>query len=183
MINEMVCPWWLAYTFDHPLRKLVHRPEKLYGPHLQKGDTAYDLGCGMGFNALGIAELVGPKGRVIAVDIQEKMFEVLKKRAQKAGLDQRITCLLATGDRLGLPVEADFAVAFWMIHELPDPLGFMVEVAGNLRKGGRFMIAEPKVHVSSRAFDETSGLCESSGFRFLETPEVTFSRAAVFEKE
>ena len=68
MSHAMICPWWLAYTFDHPLRRLVHRPRTLYGAYVCEGMTVCDLGCGLGFNTMGLAELVGPNGRVIAVD-------------------------------------------------------------------------------------------------------------------
>ena len=107
MSHAMICPWWLAYPVDHPLRRLVHRPETLYGDHVREGMTVCDLGCGLGFNTMGLAGLVGPDGRVIAVDIQEKMLQAVMRRASRQGLEDRVTCRLAQPHRLGLAEEID----------------------------------------------------------------------------
>jgi ubiquinone/menaquinone biosynthesis C-methylase UbiE len=183
MSDAMVCPWWLAYTFDHPLRRRFHRAERIFGPYIRPGATAYDLGCGMGFNTLGLARLVGPNGHVIAVDVQEKMLQVLMKRAVKASLDDRISSLTAEPHRLGLDTPADFSLAFWMLHETPDPPGFIEEVSNHLCRGGRFMIVEPKFHVSKKLFRETIDLCRSLGLNALDEPQVRLSRAVVFQKD
>jgi len=47
-----VCPWWLVFTFDNPLRGLIHDPRRLFGPYLRPGMRALDLGCGRGFATL-----------------------------------------------------------------------------------------------------------------------------------
>src|SRR5436305_9655353 len=49
--------------------------------HVKPGDVVCDLGCGNGFYTLKLAKLVGDKGKVIAVDIQREMLELLKDRA------------------------------------------------------------------------------------------------------
>jgi SAM-dependent methyltransferase len=85
-MNNRVCPWWLCYSFDNPLRRLVHDPERILNPHVNPGMTAVDIGCGMGCFTLGLAKLVGPGGKVIAVDLQEEMLAALGRRARKAGL-------------------------------------------------------------------------------------------------
>src|SRR5919108_3539807 len=48
---------------------------------VKPGDVVCDLGCGNGFYSLKIAKLVGERGKVIAVDIQPEMLELLKERA------------------------------------------------------------------------------------------------------
>ena len=59
MSPHHVCPWWLAYTFDNPLRRLIHKPEKIFDGLVQPGMTVMDVGCGMGYVTLGLAEIVG----------------------------------------------------------------------------------------------------------------------------
>jgi len=49
--------------------------------NLKPGQVVCDLGCGNGFYTLPMAELVGPKGKVLAVDIQQEMLHLLAERA------------------------------------------------------------------------------------------------------
>lgn len=79
-----VCPWWGGYFIDNPLR-LLHNAEKILGPYVKPGMTVMDVGCGMGFFSIAMAQMVGDQGRVIAADLQEKMLDVLRRRAEKAG--------------------------------------------------------------------------------------------------
>lgn len=60
---QHTCPWWLLFTFDNPLRSLVQNPQKMLRPYVKQGDIVLDVGCGMGFFTLGLAELVGQDGR------------------------------------------------------------------------------------------------------------------------
>lgn len=89
-----VCPWWLAYTFDNPLRSIFHKPERIFIPYLNEGMTAIDIGCGMGYFSIGMAKIVGKTGKIISVDLQQKMLDILIKRAKKAGVANRITTFL-----------------------------------------------------------------------------------------
>ena len=90
MSDHHVCPWWLAYTFDNPLRRLIHNPRKIFSDYVQEGMTVVDIGCGMGYFSLGLAELVGDEGQVISVDLQQEMLDITLKRATKKGLEHRI---------------------------------------------------------------------------------------------
>jgi len=85
--------------------------------------TVVEPGPGMGFFTLELARLVGPSGRVIAVDVQPKMLAELRRRAAKAGVLDRIEARQGPGDRMGLNDlngQADFALAFAVVHELPS---------------------------------------------------------------
>ncbi len=61
-MNDRVCPWWICYTFDNPLRRLIHDPERLLEPYVKPGMTVVDIGCGMGYFTLGAGE-AGRSGR------------------------------------------------------------------------------------------------------------------------
>jgi len=54
VLGPHTCPWWLGYTFDNPLRRCIHRPESTLREFISPGDTAVDIGCGLGYfsNAL-----------------------------------------------------------------------------------------------------------------------------------
>ena len=57
---ERVCPWWVGYLLASPVRRLLENPEAVIAPHLSSGATAMDVGSGMGFFSLPMAERVGP---------------------------------------------------------------------------------------------------------------------------
>src|SRR5438477_5415212 len=52
--------------------------------NVKPGQTVCDLGCGNGFYTLKLAQLVGPTGKVLAVDIQPEMLEMLRARQEQA---------------------------------------------------------------------------------------------------
>jgi ubiquinone/menaquinone biosynthesis C-methylase UbiE len=177
-----VCPWWLAYTFDHRLRLLAHNPEKLFGNYVKPGMTVVDLGCGLGFNSIGLAKQVGDSGKVVALDIQQKMLDGVMRRARKMGLENRIKPHLAAENDLRLNVKAQFMLAFYMVHEVPDPDRFMARVAENLSVEGRFMMVEPPFHVPVKKFQKSISRAETCGLVLEKSYKIRFGRAAVLIK-
>ncbi len=174
-----LCPWWLTYALDNPLRKYLHNPRALISPYVAAGMTALDLGCGMGIFSIAMARLVGDEGRVIAVDLQQQSLDVLLARARKAGVAHRIRTQRAEPNRLGLRDPADFALAFFVLHEAPDTRAFLSEVASCLKPGGRFLLVEPKGHVPEQAFRQELATAREVGFDVAEEPRIRISRAAV----
>jgi ubiquinone/menaquinone biosynthesis C-methylase UbiE len=174
-----VCPWWLTYAIDNPLRKFLHDPESILSPYVSAGMTVLDLGCGMGFFSIAMARLVGGQGRVIAVDLQQQSLNVLAARARKAGVADRIRTRRAEPERLGLREPADFALAFAVLHEVPDRRAFLSEVASCLKPGGKFLLAEPKGHVTAEMFGEELAMAREAGLDVAERPQVRMSHAAV----
>jgi len=57
-IRQPTCPWWFLFTFDNPLRKIYQDPLKILSPYINVGDTAVDLGCGMGFPRIGFSRAI-----------------------------------------------------------------------------------------------------------------------------
>jgi len=136
----------------------------------------------MGFFTLGLAELVGQDGRVIAADLQEQMLAGLQKRARKADLFEHIQLCQSTSDNIGVDEVVDFALAFWMVHEVRQPTVFLSQIHKLLVPGGKFLVVEPLIHVTGRAFAQTVSLANDSGFRVVDQPKVRFSRAVLLGK-
>ena len=176
-----ICPWWLAYTFDNRLRHFFHNPEKMLGSYVSKGMTVLDVGCGMGFFSIGLAKLVGDKGCVIAADVQPKMLEAMQKRSEKNGLASIIRFHKSEPDSLGVDTPVDFILAFWMVHEVPNPKLFFHQIRACLKSNGRILIVEPKIHFSSKRYKQTEDLAQESGLNFCETPSIKFSRSVIFK--
>ena len=182
-MNLHVCPWWLAYTFDHPLRRLVQKPEKILRLYVKKGMTVMDVGCGMGFFSIGMARMIGERGKVFSVDLQQEMLDVMIKRAQKAGVADRIHAHPCDPDRIGIDIPVDFILAFYMVHEVPDRVEFLNQLRSCLTDSGRLLIAEPKFHVSKKQFREMLDLTRMAGLQRVEDPDILWSRSVVLMKE
>ena len=153
----------------------------MLGPYVRKGMRVMDVGCGMGFFSIGMARLTGNKGRVFAVDLQSKMLETAAKRAQRAGMYQRIEFHQCTLDNLGINEEVDFILTFYMVHEVNDQSDFFRQLQSCLRPGGRLLIAEPRFHVSRADFQKTIEIARTHGLQVCEQPSIRFSHAALLE--
>ena len=174
-----VCPWWLAWTFDNPLRRWLHDPERILGDYVKEGMTVADIGCGMGYFSVALARRVGAKGRVLAIDVQARMLRSVERRARRAGVAERIVTVLASEDDLGITGPVDFVLAFWMVHEVKDVRRLFKQLAATLGPRGRLLCAEPRRHVSEARFSEIIARAADAGFRVVAHPRVRWSRAAV----
>jgi len=72
-------------AFLDPIRRLFEPPRKLIEPYVKNGQVVADLGCGSGYYTLALAKLVGPKGKVYAVDLGKNCIRTLEKKTQKGG--------------------------------------------------------------------------------------------------
>lgn len=183
IFRQPTCPWWFLFTFDNPFRKIYQDPFKILTPLLKNGDTAVDLGCGMGYFSIPMAELVGDRGKVISVDLQEQMLAGLRSRAEKAGLLERIKTHQCAQDQIGISEEVDFVLAFWMVHEVHNPQSFLKQIHVMLKDGGQLLIAEPYIHVSRNKFREIESQLSDAGFTILGSPAIGFSRSILVEKD
>jgi ubiquinone/menaquinone biosynthesis C-methylase UbiE len=177
--DEKVCPWWMAWTFDNPLRKWLHDPRQVLGDLVREGMTVADIGCGMGYFTVAMAKMIGPSGKVVAVDVQQMMLDLCRKRAYRAGVSDRVRTILASADGISVDVPVDFAVAFWMVHEVRDIPRFFGQVAKVLRPGGKMLYAEPRMHVSQKRVDEILGHARNAGFTVVSGPGIRLSRSAL----
>jgi len=145
-----------------------------------------DIGSAMGFFSLPAAELVGARGRVICVDLQEKMLASLRRRATRAGLQHRIETRACRADSLGvtdLRGQIDFALAFAVVHEVPDARTLFAEAHAALKPGRTMLVAEPKGHVKGAAFAQMVSIAEACGFRSLGPVRVRWSHAVLLQTE
>jgi ubiquinone/menaquinone biosynthesis C-methylase UbiE len=175
MAHHHVCPWWLGRFHTIPIRRLVEKPERIVGSHLAEGMTALDVGCGMGFFALPMAQMVGTTGKVIAVDIQPKMLSGLRRRATKAGLVDRVVVHPCEASSLKLDEYGgaiDFGLAFAVVHEVPDREVFFAELGHALAPHGKLLVVEPPGRVTVADFGDTLAAAAGKGFTVVDRPMI-----------
>ena len=180
---QHVCPWWGGYFIDNPLRRWLHKPERFLAPFVLPGMTVLDFGCGMGFTSIAMARLLGDRGTVISADLQPQMLRVVEKRARRAGVAKRIETHECQKDSLALDRAIGFALAFWSAHEVPDLGKLLGEVYACLVSEGKFLVVEPRGHVTPQDMAEMTEKAERVGFERLEVrPAVRWSHAVIYGK-
>ena len=181
-MSHHTCPWWLGYALASPIRRIMHEPEKILAPYVREGITALDLGSGMGFFSLAMAKQVGAQGKVICVDLQQEMLDALRKRAERAGFAERILLQQAASDDIRVTDPVDFALAFWMAHEVADVRKFLGQVFSVLKPSGSVLLVEPRIHVTSQEFQSIIDHARDAGFTVEEAPFVRISRSVILSK-
>ena len=167
------------------MRRFAHDPDRIVGPHVEPGAIVVDVGCGMGHFSIPMARMVGPAGRVVCLDVQEEMLAGLRRRAAKAGVSGLLDVRHVAEDDCGLTDLAgrvDFALAMFVVHEVPDGARLFEQLAAALRPRGRLLFAEPVFHVREARFRASVAAAEGAGFDVVGRPAVRRARAVLLER-
>ena len=118
-------------------------PQKLMDAlGIKPGQTICDLGCGNGYYTLELARLVGPTGKVFAVDIQPEMLRLLESRAGQNNL-KNIQLILNTPIDPKLPADSvDLILVVDVYHELSYPEHMLKALRKGLKPDGRIVLVE-----------------------------------------
>lgn len=139
----------------------------------------------MGFFTIEMSRLVGASGRVVAVDVESKMLDVLMRRAAKAGVAGQVDARVCAADSMGvtdLAGQVDFTLACAMVHELPDQGAFFQQAAQAMKSGSTLLLIEPSGHVSEQEFNGQLELAAAAGIEVVERPAIRRSHAALLKK-
>jgi ubiquinone/menaquinone biosynthesis C-methylase UbiE len=114
--------------------------------NIQKGQTVVDWGCGTGRYLKQASELVGEKGTVYAVDIQQLAVEAAAKVAGKFGL-KNIHPVLTDGKSVDIPQHsADLVYALDMFHMVKDTGSFLNELSRITKPDGMLILEDGHQH-------------------------------------
>jgi ubiquinone/menaquinone biosynthesis C-methylase UbiE len=143
----------MPHKFDPARRARLEDPDRLrllpardllIDAGVQAGMSVADVGCGPGFFTLPAAALVGPSGRIYALDITPEMLLAVQEKARGAGLGN-IEAVLSEESAIPLPdAVAQFALVAFVLHEAVRPDVFLGEVVRLLAPGGRVLLLEWK---------------------------------------
>jgi len=109
---------------------------------IKPGQTICDMGCGNGFYTLQLARLVGPTGKVLAVDIQPEMLHLLSERAKAEGIENIELIEGTPVDPKLPPGGVDLILLVDVYHEFSHPEQMLAAMRKSLKKGGRVALVE-----------------------------------------
>ena len=109
---------------------------------IKPGETVCDMGCGNGFYSLRIAQLVGEHGKVIAVDIQREMLEMLKEQAAAERVTNIETIHGTVIDPKLPPESVDLMLMVDVYHEFSHPEQMLAAIRKSLKPTGRVALVE-----------------------------------------
>ncbi|WP_373543065.1 class I SAM-dependent methyltransferase [Chamaesiphon sp.] len=144
-----------AGWLERPDRATEEQPQKMVAAlGLKSTDVVADIGAGTGYISQLIARQV-PQGKVLAVDVQPEMVELLKQRIKNSKITN-IQPQLGTEQSPKLPpASIDLAIMVDAYHEFSYPREMMTEIVNALQPGGRVVLTEyrgedPKVNIKPR---------------------------------
>jgi ubiquinone/menaquinone biosynthesis C-methylase UbiE len=141
----------IAHVMGHQAADWLERPERDEEEHTEKlvanlkikpGDVLADIGAGTGYFTRRLAAKTGPTGRVLAVDIQPEMLDLLTNQMARAGL-RNVKPILGTITDPKLPAASvDLALMVDVYHEFDHPFEMMQAITHALKPGGRVVFVE-----------------------------------------
>ena len=112
------------------------------------------------------------------------------QRARKTVAESRVStrietrlCSQHTIGLQGLAEKIDFALAFAVVHEVPDPSRFFAELSATVGPSGSVLLAEPKGHVPEKEFTGTLSMAQQHGFTVMDRPQILRTRSVLLKKE
>jgi ubiquinone/menaquinone biosynthesis C-methylase UbiE len=108
---------------------------------LVPGDSVLDLGCGRGAALFAAADLVGPTGQVLGVDLAPGMVELTAHDAVARGMSHVQVRLGDADDPPSTAAGWDAVIASFVLFFLPDPVATATRIRAALRPGGRFVLS------------------------------------------
>lgn len=168
--RRLPCPVWLSWSLDNPARNLLWNPRSLVSrAGITGGQRVLEVGPGIGYYTLPVANEVRPTGRVVCLELQAAMLAALRQRVA----DESVHNVdLVRGDATHLPFRPavfDRSLLITVLGEIPERRLALADQARVLRRDGLLAVGEqfPDPHYQLRRTVEA--LAVESGLRVAES--------------
>lgn len=160
------------------LMSLMFKVRDFFGPRLvilkeagiESGFSVLDFGCGPGGYIAPLAELVGPSGKIFALDVNPLAIRAVKKTATRKGIRNIET--IASDCSTGLPDNSvDFVLLYDIFHDLARPDNILIELHRILKPGGTLSFSDH--HMKEK--DVLTKVAGAGIFKFVKKGKKTYS--------
>jgi ubiquinone/menaquinone biosynthesis C-methylase UbiE len=162
-------PHFMIHIIDNPFRRMIQPLHKKPGRlGIKLGMTVLEIGPGSGTYTLAAAKTVGPEGKIIAVDIEDRVVQHIQRRIDKTGVTN---IEVFQGDAQSLDFLAnsfDAVYAITVFGEIPDRGKALAEFQRVLVPGGTLALSEFLLDPDSQPSKRLRMECEDAGFDFLD---------------
>jgi ubiquinone/menaquinone biosynthesis C-methylase UbiE len=141
----------IAYVMGHAAASWLERPEREEEENpkkliemlkLRKGEVVADIGAGSGYYTFRMAKLVGPEGKIVAVDIQKEMLDIIRDRMKKEKLANVEPVMGEEADPKLKDASVDTILLVDVYHEFAFPYEMTEKMVKALKPGGRIVFVE-----------------------------------------
>lgn len=138
------CPVWVhrLIEMDNPFTKANQTEEIIKNLDLSSGMHVLDAGCGPGRLSIPMAKSIGAKGFLTAMDLQEGMLDIVRKKAQESNLGNILYLQAGIGEGKLQPGQYDRIILVTVLGEIPQQEKAMLELYQSLKEGGILAITE-----------------------------------------
>ena len=169
-----------AEWLRRPDRDASEQPEKVLDAlRIPLGATVADVGAGVGYFTWRLAKRVGPKGKVYAVDVQQKMLDLLADDLKKRNITNVEPVLGGVRDPHLPENSIDLALLVDVYHELSEPEAMVTNIRKSLKPDGRMVLVEyrkedptiPILPLHKMSVEDVRSEIEPLGFRTVQVLE------------
>jgi ubiquinone/menaquinone biosynthesis C-methylase UbiE len=162
-------PHFMIHIIDNPFRRMIQPLHKKPGRlGIKLGMTVLEIGPGSGTYTLAAAKTVGPEGKIIAVDIEDRVVQHIQRRIDKTGVTN-IEVFQGDAQSLDFPPNSfDAVYAITVFGEIPDRGKALAEFQRVLVPGGTLALSEFLLDPDSQPSKRLRAECEDAGFDFLD---------------
>lgn len=168
--HALPCPSWLSWMVDGSVGESILRTnETLRRMGVAPGQRILEIGPGPGRLLVPAAKIVGSSGHAVGLELQPKMADKLRRRAQEESVDN-LTVIV--GDATTAPIDpASFDLVYLctVLGEIPDRLTALKRAFAALNPGGRLSITEIILDPHYQRQSILAQLCAEAGFEHEET--------------
>jgi 2-polyprenyl-3-methyl-5-hydroxy-6-metoxy-1,4-benzoquinol methylase len=165
--HKLPCPSWLGWMVerDNPFTRVNRASFIVEHLALEPGMRVLDAGCGPGRLTLPLAEAVGPRGEVLAMDIQADMLARVREKAQAIPLENVRYLHAGLGEDQLRPHHYDRAVLVTVLGEIPHQAAALQEIYDALKPGGLLSVTEVIFDPHFQRYQTVLHAAEAAGFR------------------